>query len=179
METSELLAERGKTHGDYSDDARCAMRLVDVIDGELLNRLDRGQPALTVVQRHSLYMIAFKMARIVTGTAGFKDHWDDIAGYAKLVADRCWMQGDPVDDFIAKAIRNAPPFECPDVGQEPPEQYRPGSPTSSWQPKVEERRQHTRRVYQLPGREVPNRRHHSRGRRTTDVPWSGNRGYYY
>lgn len=80
--TAAILAERAKTHGNYDDDARCAMRFLDVLADEETDRL-------TEPQRHSLRMICHKIARIVTGDAAFKDHWDDIAGYAKLVADRC------------------------------------------------------------------------------------------
>jgi hypothetical protein len=81
MDTTEILVERATTHGNYEDDARCAMRLIDIITFE--------EGGLTEVQRHALHMICHKIARIVAGKADFKDHWDDIAGYAKLVADRC------------------------------------------------------------------------------------------
>lgn len=41
------------------------------------------------VQRESLSMIFHKIGRILAGDPNFRDHWDDIAGYAKLAADRC------------------------------------------------------------------------------------------
>ncbi|WP_257617167.1 hypothetical protein [Campylobacter pinnipediorum] len=31
-------------------------------------------------------MIAHKIARILAGNPNYKDHWDDIAGYATLVS---------------------------------------------------------------------------------------------
>jgi len=34
-------------------------------------------------------MIALKLSRILSGQADFKDHWDDIAGYAKLASEVC------------------------------------------------------------------------------------------
>ena len=80
--TAALLAERKATHGLYDDDAGCSMRLIDVLE-------DVGTLPLTSVQRHALHMICHKIARIVTGKADFRDHWDDIAGYATLVAERC------------------------------------------------------------------------------------------
>lgn len=85
---SAILVERKKTHGEYRDDARAAMRLKDNLADEINRRVVRGQPLLIDTQRHALDMILHKIARIVTGDAFFKDHWDDIAGYAKLVADR-------------------------------------------------------------------------------------------
>ena len=42
-------------------------------------------------QWEALEMIVHKMARIVNGNPGKVDHWVDIAGYAKLIADR--LQG--------------------------------------------------------------------------------------
>lgn len=86
--TTALLNERKKTHGEYADDARCAMNLMTIVEVELDFRHDRGQPTLSCPQQHSLHMIMFKIARIITGDANFRDHWDDIAGYAKLVSDR-------------------------------------------------------------------------------------------
>lgn len=83
-----LLTERKTTHGEYRDDARAAMRLKDNLADEINRRVARGQTPLVDIQRHALDMILHKIARIVTGDAWFKDHWDDIAGYATLVAAR-------------------------------------------------------------------------------------------
>lgn len=99
----DLLAERKASHGEYRDDARCAMRLIDVLLSELHQRRDRKQIELLPIQRHSLNMILHKVARIVAGDAMFADHWDDIQGYAKLVSDRL-----------------APPLEQKLVHHEPP-----------------------------------------------------------
>ena len=33
-------------------------------------------------------MIAHKIGRILAGNPDFKDHWDDIAGYAVLISQR-------------------------------------------------------------------------------------------
>ena len=38
--------------------------------------------------REALFMIAHKIGRIVNGDPWYADSWVDIAGYAKLVADR-------------------------------------------------------------------------------------------
>lgn len=83
METGELLVERGKTHGDYADHAQITQGLKILMQ----NRSTYGD--LSHMQRESLEMIAHKIGRILAGDPNFRDHWDDIAGYAKLVADRC------------------------------------------------------------------------------------------
>jgi hypothetical protein len=44
---------------------------------------------LIPVHREALDMIALKLSRILSGQANFKDHWDDIAGYAKLGSEAC------------------------------------------------------------------------------------------
>lgn len=83
MDTNELLAERAKTHGDYSVHAEITQRLKDY-----LHARDKWQK-LDPPQREAIDMILHKIGRIFAGNPNFKDHWDDIAGYAKLVADRC------------------------------------------------------------------------------------------
>jgi len=40
-------------------------------------------------QIEALEMICVKMARILAGDPDHADHWDDIAGYARLVARDC------------------------------------------------------------------------------------------
>jgi len=44
-------------------------------------------------QWEALEMIATKLSRIVNGNPNKIDNWDDIAGYATLVADR--LRGTP------------------------------------------------------------------------------------
>jgi hypothetical protein len=88
METKDLLAERGKTHGDYGIHAS----ITQSIKACMHLALDQGIPCwskLDELQRESLDMIAHKIGRILAGDPDFPDHWDDIAGYAKLVAERC------------------------------------------------------------------------------------------
>lgn len=82
--TEELLSERGKTHGDFADHARITQLLKDTIKIELVRRHHRQQPRLTATQKESIDMILHKIGRIVAGESGFQDHWDDIAGYAKI-----------------------------------------------------------------------------------------------
>lgn len=82
MTIDEILAERNKTHGSFEENAVVSQMLKDII---------RDLPAyakLTDVQREALDMICVKISRIVSGKADVVDHWRDIEGYAKLVADR-------------------------------------------------------------------------------------------
>jgi ATP-dependent helicase YprA (DUF1998 family) len=75
-----LLVEREKTHGPYKvkakiiQDLKCAMELAD------------GWDNLNDMQRESLHMIAHKIGRILSGDPDCADHWDDVAGYARLVS---------------------------------------------------------------------------------------------
>jgi hypothetical protein len=79
-----LVADRKKTHGRYDDHARTTQRLKTIILNELDRRAHRGQADLSRAQLESLDMILHKIGRIIAGDASFQDHWDDIAGYAKI-----------------------------------------------------------------------------------------------
>lgn len=81
--TEQIIAARHETHGDYGDTALMAQGLKDAL------RHGAGWSVMAAPHREALELIATKLARIVTGDASFKDHWDDVAGYAKLIADRC------------------------------------------------------------------------------------------
>jgi hypothetical protein len=90
ISTDALLADREKTHGDYSNHVEATWYLKE----GMRNFVRKGEPTaafdnLTYIQRESLDMIAHKIGRILAGDPNFRDHWDDIAGYAKLAADRC------------------------------------------------------------------------------------------
>ena len=81
--TEDLLVERGKTHGDYAEHAAITQRIKRAFGD------DHHISKLNDMQIESLEMIAHKIGRILAGDPDFRDHWDDIAGYAKLIADRC------------------------------------------------------------------------------------------
>jgi hypothetical protein len=79
-----LLAERGRTHGDYRTHALITQDLKRTIThhvGDLDRRLDDDMA-------ETLDMIAHKIGRIIAGNPKEPDHWRDIAGYAQLVANR-------------------------------------------------------------------------------------------
>lgn len=78
-ETSDLLADRQRTHGDFSRVACTSQRLKDdITDGT------RYSYDLPYIQREALQNICQKMSRIVNGNSNEPDHWQDIIGYATL-----------------------------------------------------------------------------------------------
>lgn len=80
--TEELLEERGKTHGDFTVHAIITQSIKECYGVTI------GYENLTSPQKEALDMIAHKIGRIIAGNPDVKDHWDDIAGYAKLVSMR-------------------------------------------------------------------------------------------
>lgn len=79
-----LLTEREATHGDFGTNAKISQALKGIIQPYAKD--------LSAVHREALDMICLKISRILSGQAGYKDHWDDIAGYAKLGAETCSAQ---------------------------------------------------------------------------------------
>lgn len=77
-----ILQQRKATYGDYSTNAKVTQGIMKVI------RMGENVNALNDMHLEGLHMIAHKMSRIVNGDPNHKDSWDDIAGYAKCVADR-------------------------------------------------------------------------------------------
>lgn len=79
-----VLEERGKRYGKFSDHAAVTQALKTVIHNAIV---EKGR-YLADDQQESLDMICHKIGRIVCGDPDYSDSWVDIAGYAKLVADR-------------------------------------------------------------------------------------------
>lgn len=80
-----LLEERQKTHGDFGRNASISQSLKQIYRDNLFAQSITLEP----VHQEALDMIALKISRILSGQANFKDHWDDIAGYAKLGSEAC------------------------------------------------------------------------------------------
>lgn len=81
--TEEILKERGAIYGEFRIHAQITWALKGAMrDSHTFQKL---QP----FQKEALDMIAHKIGRILNGDPNYRDSWDDIAGYAKLVADRC------------------------------------------------------------------------------------------
>ena len=76
------LTERGSRYGVFMDHAIITQTLKDV-----MTRTPKWV-GLADDQKEALEMIAHKIGRILNGDPNYDDSWVDIAGYAKLVADR-------------------------------------------------------------------------------------------
>lgn len=83
MSMKKILAQRQKTHGDFSGHAEISQNLKLAISYYAIER----DCKLSDTQKEALDMIAHKIARILNGDPNHRDHWDDIAGYATLVAE--------------------------------------------------------------------------------------------
>jgi hypothetical protein len=73
-EIESVLAEREKTHGDFSEVAEIAQTIKSTY---------RRSYSLSNVEIEALDLIATKIARIAAGDR-LADHWLDIEGYARL-----------------------------------------------------------------------------------------------
>ena len=82
-----LLQERALQYGTFASLAKTAQEFKSVLYRELGSRNKR----LADDQAEALDMIMTKIARVINGDADHVDTWNDIAGYAKLVAER--LQG--------------------------------------------------------------------------------------
>ena len=82
VEIEDIPLQRHMTHGPFARNA--------LISQELKQHLTSfGSSTLCHAQREVLDMICLKLSRILSGQAMFHDHWDDIAGYAKLGSEAC------------------------------------------------------------------------------------------
>lgn len=83
MNADALLTERGKTHGQFSQNA---------IYGQELRLLFRSSPQwsnMPAVHKEALDMAACKLSRILSGQSRFRDHWLDVIGYCTLALEVC------------------------------------------------------------------------------------------
>ena len=78
MNISNMLTQRGKSHGDYPTNAKTTILLYAVVRRAMTTKSLDPQLELSVL------MILQKISRIVSGDPTHKDHWDDIKGYAEL-----------------------------------------------------------------------------------------------
>lgn len=92
VDVDAIVAERGKSYGDYRTQALIAQTLKDMF------RDCPGWQNLEHIQRESLDMIACKASRILNGNPDHLDSWVDIAGYATIVATRISKPPEGVDN---------------------------------------------------------------------------------
>lgn len=84
-----LLEERQKTHGNFGENAHISQSMKLHWNEKRAGTYGVPVAQLCDVHLEALDMIALKISRILSGQATVKDHWDDIAGYAKLGAEVC------------------------------------------------------------------------------------------
>jgi hypothetical protein len=77
VETDDLLAERGKTHGEWEIQAYNANAIKAALH---LHVHHEFPPPISEALDH----IAIKLSRIISGNPMEPDHWRDIQGYARL-----------------------------------------------------------------------------------------------
>lgn len=82
---TKTLEERGSRYGQFSDHARIAQGVQDVM------RAAPKWAQLDQDMKQALSVIADKIARILNGDPFYGDNWHDIQGYAKLIEDRINM----------------------------------------------------------------------------------------
>jgi hypothetical protein len=87
---AETLTARGDKYGPFVGHAEISRALKNVIRFYTVERKGSFQN-IDADMAEALEMIAHKIARIINGDHNYADSWVDIAGYAKLVADR--LQG--------------------------------------------------------------------------------------
>jgi hypothetical protein len=83
-EVDATLDARALDYGKFIEGAEVMQMLKRVVQAALNNR----DKVLAHDQAEAMDMIIHKIGRIVNGNPDVVDHWLDIAGYAKLVADR-------------------------------------------------------------------------------------------
>ena len=86
-EIDEVLTARHNNYGSFYDLARVAQEFKNITHLHLIH----ANKHMEADQHEALEFIFTKIARIINGNADNVDSWVDIAGYAKLVADR--LQG--------------------------------------------------------------------------------------
>lgn len=81
-DVTEVLEERGSRYGKFTEHARITQSIKHaMIDSP-------NWATLPDDTRETLEMIAHKIGRVLNGDPEYADNFIDIAGYAKLVADR-------------------------------------------------------------------------------------------
>lgn len=115
-----IIAERGKTHGDFGDQTECAQDLKKAF----YNWAQHNN--LTPYMKEAVEMIFHKLARVATGDPFAQEHWDDIAGYATLVSGRAGRRNKGhtiTETIIAGEVRGL----VPDKHNPSPAPMEPGS----------------------------------------------------
>jgi len=112
--TKKILSEREKTHGNFSDVAAVSQQL------KVAMSMSKNWLVLNHAQREALEYIATKMGRILSGDRNYRDHWEDIAGYAILGADCSNTSLATVEKDLVESVREAVQMAAEQEGKEAP-----------------------------------------------------------
>lgn len=110
--TAAILDNREDQYGRFDVQSETAQGLKAFLGQVRRARVDVMFPPDA---RESMDMICTKLSRLVHGDPSHLDSWDDIAGYARLVADRIRRERDEVQ--LAERIRRER-YEAP-LDEEP------------------------------------------------------------
>ena len=97
MNIDEILAERGKTHGDFKDHAKLSQDLKEVA------RSSKNWANLQAFQKEAIEMSLHKLARILSGNANYIDSWRDMAAYIELARGELSTQDGALDSIVSYA----------------------------------------------------------------------------
>jgi putative component of membrane protein insertase Oxa1/YidC/SpoIIIJ protein YidD len=89
MATEKILAERGKTHGDFTINATIVQELKQTCRGRASCSDYARWAAMLPEHKEAIENICQKLGRILVGDPHHRDSWEDIAGYATLGARAC------------------------------------------------------------------------------------------
>ena len=95
MNINEILAERGKTHGDFKDHAKLSQNLKEVA------RSSKNWANLQDFQKEAIEMSLHKLARILSGNAKYIDSWRDMAAYIELARGELSAQDGALDSIVS------------------------------------------------------------------------------
>ena len=99
MTVAKILSERQETHGDFKEVARVAQTFRELMRDTV------GWEEMNDTQKEALDSMASKFGRLGSGSnPHFRDHWDDLAGYATLASMHCDSDTDTVVRDIATAV---------------------------------------------------------------------------
>ena len=98
MTIANILSERQETHGDYREVAIIAQLFREIMRGTT------GWSKMNDAQREALDSMASKFGRIGSGDPHFRDHWDDLSGYATLASMHCNSDTGTIEKDIAKVM---------------------------------------------------------------------------
>lgn len=112
--TNQILTEREKTHGSFADVAAISQQLKAAMS------VSKNWLALNHAQREALEYAATKIARILSGDRNYRDHWEDIAGYATLGGDYSNTSLFTVEKDLTEVVKDAIDLAAKEDGQATP-----------------------------------------------------------